>query len=400
MLGISFFDLISSTAFILAVIMSPVESGVYQAMGNDATCKAQGVLVQLGLTSMFYNMCLAMYFFLVINYNWKERRFKKLHVWVHLVVLLIGTTQAFISIPWVGPYARLTGICAQQKPPRVSSDVPLTFLLTVPISLVLVVMTATTAAICVHVYLGEVKANKWRADKRMVMTKTVFWRSFWYVMAFNVTQPMLLVQNYRAFSSRTEGEAILIVSAILAPSQGILNAIIYTHRSRSGRKQRDSDSFPWWRKSWCWKGEEASSTEKVQESSGEACDTSDSVPARVALTADDKESAGGEDGDVLELKNDIEEKHVRPSNDGEGDEKYDHSAQQQDVGLTFDAVAEYWRLNELNDNSSGIVESDGDDSPDVESDGDDPPGVSVSASSLRISIGLSRSSIRSSRPHS
>ena len=51
--NVIFFDYISSVSYVLATVVAPVDSGIYQAKGNDATCTAQGV-IQLGLTSMFY----------------------------------------------------------------------------------------------------------------------------------------------------------------------------------------------------------------------------------------------------------------------------------------------------------------------------------------------------------
>ena len=376
-LGVSFFDLVGSTAYILAGIMNPVESGVYQAMGNQTTCKIQGVLVQLGLTSMFYNMYLATYFFLVVNHNWKEHQFKKLQFWVHLVVISGGLALAFASIPWVGPYSRLTGICAHQKPPSVPSDLPLTLLLTVPMSIVLVTITVTTVWICVKVYVREVKANKWRSERRMGMTKAVFWQSFWYVAAFVVSQPILLVQNYRAFSSRTEGEAMLIISAVLAPSQGILNSFIYFQRScTSSRKKRTRGAkkakiLPWIRQ-WHWKRGKSSSTNITREmTTPPRAGDSFSMQQQEAVAGG--ESSRDEYGDTAAAARIVDNGHYslpRKSSVFEDDHDdndnndcwEDEEDDAPDILSAFEAVAEYWALNEVNDDSmSGRVSRDDDD---------------------------------------
>ena len=39
-LGTSFFDCISSVLCLLGTTMAPIDSGLYQAKGNNATCKA------------------------------------------------------------------------------------------------------------------------------------------------------------------------------------------------------------------------------------------------------------------------------------------------------------------------------------------------------------------------
>ena len=328
--------------------MSPVATGVYQAIGNDATCKTRGVIVQLGLTSMFYNMCLAIYFYLVINHNWKEHQFKKVQLWVHVAVLTTGLGLAFASIPWVGPYSRLTGICAHQKPPSVSSDLPLTLLLTTPISIVLFVMTVTTVAICVKVYLREVKANKWRAEKAMVMTKDVFWQSFWYVMAFNVAQPSLLVQNYRAFNSRQEAEAVLIVSAILAPSQGIWNPSVYFQRAKSGSKRKatkvaTTKKLPWnlllpWHRI---KQQETPSMDIAKDTK----QSENSLPANHPTVIDS--NGGGLDAAKQQQQHEevaVDIEHIM--NDETNTEEGNPERHDQDIKMAFAAVAEYWRLNE------------------------------------------------------
>ena len=345
-LGVSFFDLVGSTAYILAGAMNPVESGVYQAMGNQATCKIQGVLVQLGLTSMFYNTCLATYFFLVVNHNWKEHQFKKLQFWVHLVVISGGLALAFASIPWVGPYSRLTGICAHQKPPSVPSDLPLTLLLTVPMSIVLVTITVTTVWICVKVYVREVKANKWRSERRMGMTKAVFWQSFWYVAAFMVSQPILLVQNYRAFSSRREGEAMLIICAVLAPSQGILNSVIYFRRAWIGKRKKPTKiGNSSWHRRWCWKVGGSGSTDKMG---------TPPVVVESLHSKDEEVVVGG--GDVWSDEYGGLESSAVAWTDVVGNNNLPRNDANDDIVSAFEAVAEYWRLNDMSRQSFSSCE--------------------------------------------
>ena len=331
--------------------MLPINSGIYNAVGNDATCRTQGVLVQLGLTSMFYNMCLSTYFFLVISFNWKEHQFRKLQVWIHVVMVGSGMAFAFGSIPWVGPYARLTGICAVQKPPSIDSHLPLTLLLTAPMSIALTVMTMTTVAMCMKVYRGEMKANKWRADKRLMMTKTVFWRSFWYVAAFILTQPMLLIQNYRSFESRMDAETVVMLSAILAPGQGVLNSIIYFQRTRKGNTKKGAKGSRWYQR-WTWNPRGSSSTYKSEETRpfGE----SDVVePPEQEMALEDKEGLSGDDGsgvgDTSEARHDGVRDDDAPAS-AEAVEDNDEG-DSSDVALAFEAVAEYWRLNELEDDS-------------------------------------------------
>ena len=101
-LGISAFDCVSSLAYALVGVMAPVEEGFYQSLGNDVTCAVQGFMVQLGLTSIFYNLCLAIYFYLVIHRNWKESQFQKHLRYIHIAVTIVGFALAFAAIPYFG----------------------------------------------------------------------------------------------------------------------------------------------------------------------------------------------------------------------------------------------------------------------------------------------------------
>lgn len=104
----SFFDCISSTAYIFVSVFYPESGGFYMAQGSDFTCKLQGFMIQMGLASVFYNFGLSLYFLLVICYNWKEFRFRKYKVIVHIIVVTLGMGLAFGALPYYGPQF---GVC-------------------------------------------------------------------------------------------------------------------------------------------------------------------------------------------------------------------------------------------------------------------------------------------------
>ena len=101
-IGISSFDCLSSLAYALVGIMAPSDAGFYGSRGNETTCVIQGFMIQLGLTSIFYNLCLSIYFYLVIRHNWKERQFQKHLRYIHIVLVFIGFTLACAAIPHYG----------------------------------------------------------------------------------------------------------------------------------------------------------------------------------------------------------------------------------------------------------------------------------------------------------
>ena len=107
-LGMSLFDAISSIAYILVAVFYPQSGGFYRARGSDLTCKLQGFMIQLGFTSTFYNFALALYFLLVICFNWKESQFKKYQRRIHVLLTLLGLGLAAGAIPFYGPQF---GVC-------------------------------------------------------------------------------------------------------------------------------------------------------------------------------------------------------------------------------------------------------------------------------------------------
>ena len=231
LMGMSIFDCIGSVAYMLVGVMAPVEAGFYLSRGNDTTCKIQGFLIQLGQASIFYNLFLTVYFLLVIAFNWKEHAFRPFIAWIHALVVAIGLGMAVGALPFVGPQL---GICYVQQPPSTASYWPKTMFFTVPMASVLAVVTACTIAICISVSRQQRKAMRWAMrQKGLLVSRKVFWQSFWYVMAFYTTLPFLLLSYYVEF--RDENYIwVFVVTAMLAPLQGFMNFLVYMIRTRFG----------------------------------------------------------------------------------------------------------------------------------------------------------------------
>ena len=100
-LGISFFDSLSSVAYIIGTAFGPIDIG---SIGNDATCGFQAWLFQICIASVYYSVYysvfLCVYFLLVVKYNWTERKFNKVAKWVHLGVGTVGLIMACDVIPF------------------------------------------------------------------------------------------------------------------------------------------------------------------------------------------------------------------------------------------------------------------------------------------------------------
>ena len=98
-LGISVANFAVSIVWIFTNFFMPPESGALYAMGNKATCEAQGFLVQFFLpVGIFYMCALQLRYLLVIKYGWKEWRIRKIEKWFHLVPILFGAVTAVAAL--------------------------------------------------------------------------------------------------------------------------------------------------------------------------------------------------------------------------------------------------------------------------------------------------------------
>ena len=334
--------------------MAPIDSGLYQAKGNDATCKAQGVLIQLGLSSMFYNMFLSIYFWLVICRNWKEHQFRRLQVWIHLVVGCVGAALAFAAIPYIG--AQLS-VCSLLVPPGTATLWPATLFFTIPVSCVVLVLSFATGTICWKVYRQQKKVQKWMASRNMELSKKVFWQSFWYMVAFYLTIPWLLFNYYVQFRSSTHVLVHGFAIGFLLPSQGLLNSLVYFQRQRG-----------WTRCSCFGKRSEEKKRPHSSATSTSVKDTDthlgsggrdSKVPSSTSDVVDaDNEAEQFKEEEVIDTEaQDDQEAPDEDVEDGQPSSREefedDDSGQRNDSNAPseaeFSAVAEYWELNEEDD---------------------------------------------------
>jgi hypothetical protein len=245
MLAMSVFDIFSSIAWGLSTLPIPEyeygePSGVYGARGNENTCKTQGFFVQLGYTSIFYNMSLSVYFLMVVRYGMKEHQIKKLRLWLHVPALFVGFALAFGGIP------------LYEKP-------ICTAIVIATVNMVLVYwavrkqMIASrkwqfrSAAMQQHQQASasslfrnadacsalrinsDVFSESFQPRRRQTaiqkMERQTFWQALFYLGAFYLTWPILLAAN---FSKRAQGSyGFMLLVIILGPLQGFLNFLVY-----------------------------------------------------------------------------------------------------------------------------------------------------------------------------
>ena len=145
MFGMSCFDVVNSIAWIFSTAPIPVydENGnrntIYGAMGSNGTCVAQGFFLQLGLTSIFFNISLSIHYFLVIVKGWKARRLQFARVWLLLLPIVAGFSLAFGGLPL---YINVIYGCYIPPKPLASDQWPSLLFFGVPVLVSLFVTTS------------------------------------------------------------------------------------------------------------------------------------------------------------------------------------------------------------------------------------------------------------------
>eukprot|EP00541_Cyclophora_tenuis_P001118 CAMPEP_0116552362 /NCGR_PEP_ID=MMETSP0397-20121206/6449_1 /TAXON_ID=216820 /ORGANISM="Cyclophora tenuis, Strain ECT3854" /LENGTH=310 /DNA_ID=CAMNT_0004077313 /DNA_START=37 /DNA_END=972 /DNA_ORIENTATION=+ len=225
-------------------------------------------------------------------------------------------------------------------------------------STVLAILFGTTTLICFKVYRQRAKASKWMANRKMDLPRRVFWQSFWYVMAFFITLPYLMVSYYMPYPTIFHFELNMVLTAILAPLQGLLNSLIYFQRSK-GMKMF---SVLCCCCCWCWR--------KTFDGTSDGSDGSKPMPSTVvdetgSRRPESVQTTDGEENHITDGENKKKEEEEEATQNG-GDDANTNNQQpdlvsdtdvltQEDEGPSlsdFTAVLEYWELNETNDDDN------------------------------------------------
>ena len=107
-LGVVFFDVVTSIGFSVSALPMPREVdgdllGAMGAMGTMLTCKIQTFVLIFGYGTIMYNICLTLYYFLIIVHEWPEHRIKRVEPWFHIVSFVLATVVGAVSVPFAGP---------------------------------------------------------------------------------------------------------------------------------------------------------------------------------------------------------------------------------------------------------------------------------------------------------
>ena len=241
------FDIITAGAWVFAT--APIdedEAGhVYGANGNEATCTAQAFFVQLGFTSVFYNVSLAIYYILVVVYNKKECHLKAIQYYLHGLPILLGVGLSLGAIPI---YHWIEYGCHILPPPEGDLWAVLVFVV-LPLGISILAITASVLFMYGTVRHRAVKSQKWRlgAGKSSIEAE-VFWQCLFYVLAFYITWPILF-SVYLASVDIGGPLSLTLTVAFVAPLQGFNNFLVFVRPKVKKFFNRGSSGAK--KKGWC-----------------------------------------------------------------------------------------------------------------------------------------------------
>ena len=79
----------------------PIPEGtanVYAPSGTRGSCTAQGFFIQFGIATPLYNAALAIYYLLIVRYQWKENRMARTEKVLHAVPIVWATATSLASL--------------------------------------------------------------------------------------------------------------------------------------------------------------------------------------------------------------------------------------------------------------------------------------------------------------
>jgi len=216
---LSTFDIFGSIGYSLTSLPLPRGEHMYQSAGNSASCNVQGFLIQLGTTSAYVNVSLAIVYSLMIKYSWIKERFSSIKLWLFICPMTIGIGLAFAGLP---SYTSVILWCNNGAP----------YWPEIPVAVAIITITVVMLDLCVYVYQVERKTDRWRGTSNVTGTisksEKVFWKSFYYLMGFYLTWIPYLVLQFRLSNKKAyTNYGLFLIAGILVPLQGFWNFLAH-----------------------------------------------------------------------------------------------------------------------------------------------------------------------------
>ena len=216
------FDIIGSLGYAFTSLPTPEEDYIHGAVGNEASCTAQGFFIQIGTISLYINVSIAFYYLLIIRFSWRERKLKLswFYYMLFIVPILIGAIFAFAGIPF---YDNVILWCNNSG--KYWSEIP--------VAIAISIATVIMVNLCWFVYKSERASKRFRRhseEERASLSSAFFKQSLVYLGAFYLTWPpylalQIMIANGYAFS---DNYPFVIIAGTAVTLQGFWNFAFHT----------------------------------------------------------------------------------------------------------------------------------------------------------------------------
>lgn len=219
-------------------------------VGNDASCNASGFLYALfGHTTLAYNDSLALYYLLIVKYNWTPRKLKKIEIWFHAIPwsygLLVAISAAATVMFKASPFSPYFAVCFPYP------KAPDTFFMKLSITnlylwlFAILFNFACLLMVYLHVRKTEKKSARWSNLNTVTLERTriVAKQCVLYFIIIAVPWTLVTVNGFLGFYAAIFNKPLDYLNDILVPLSGLLNSIVY-FRMRYGRLRKDHPRAP------------------------------------------------------------------------------------------------------------------------------------------------------------
>lgn len=278
MMGMSAIDIAFSTGIFFSTRAIPKGSHALWASGTQATCSAQGFLIQLGVGTVLYNASLSIFYLCVVALSMTDEKMKKMEWILHAVPLgfSLGTATAGIPLElyngvglwcWIAslPYDCENGASREGKGECERGNYAWAFrwaMYYIPIWCCIVLVSIIMFVVVYLVWSkqrasqrfdfvrqasGDAPSLTWlslrrrrkqRQKQNVSLVSQVARQAAYYILAFYVAWlPTTVMRTYTA-TKKPLPYWVVISVVVVAPLQGFFNFLVYI-RPRVKTYQKD-----------------------------------------------------------------------------------------------------------------------------------------------------------------
>jgi len=267
LIGLCTYDIIVSFTMFWGTWAIPSDTpNIYLASGTQSTCNAQAFLQQLGVAVPIYTAELALYYFLVVVFGWKERQLQKIEIVLHFIPSALGWTSSIVGIA-TNTFTDSVFWCWYSQD---ASNLRFGFFYGITWACILLVCILM-GAMYITVLMQERKVKKYqhpnnvvgastpdgtierqtnqqqqqqqRREKKATASKRIAAQAILYSGSFFLTWLFASwARIYEMVNGKSAPFAIEALFTIFSPLQGFFNFLIYC-RPRYLRYRRDNPNF-------------------------------------------------------------------------------------------------------------------------------------------------------------